>query len=100
MNGHSFTPMGEALRAKELGLDMRTAKPLKRNSLQVNEVKMPRREEFRYEYEGGSFDFHYEESGATSEEMQHAEGCDWIYDNCNCGMVKMDHYDVEDDGDY
>ncbi len=47
---------------------------------------MPRRSEFKYEYEGAHFDFHYEESGATSEEMQHKEWCDWIYDNCNCGL--------------
>ena len=47
---------------------------------------MPRRSEFKYEYEGAHFDFHYVESGAASEEMQHKEWCDWIYDNCNCGL--------------
>ena len=34
---------------------------------------MPRRKEFRYDYDGAELDFHYEESGATSEEMQHAD---------------------------
>ena len=61
---------------------------------------MPRRDEFKYEYEGGSFDFHYEESGATSEEMQHAERCEWIYGNCTCKMHEIDNYDVHDDGDW
>jgi len=51
---------------------------------------MPRREEFKYDYEGAELDFHYEESGATSEEMQHSEDCDWIYDNCTCGISKID----------
>ena len=31
--GHDLTPMGEALRCRELGLDRRTAKPLKRETL-------------------------------------------------------------------
>ena len=61
---------------------------------------MPRRDEFKYEFEGGGFDFHYEESGATSEELQHADGCDWIYGNCTCKMHEVDNYDVEDDGDW
>ena len=51
---------------------------------------MPRREEFKYDYDGAEQDFHYEESGATSEEMQHAENCDWIYSNCNCGMSEKE----------
>tara|TARA_R110002020_G_scaffold378150_1_gene589213 strand:+ start:2764 stop:2934 length:171 start_codon:yes stop_codon:yes gene_type:complete len=55
---------------------------------------MPRREEFKYDYDGGEQDFHYEESGATSEEMQHAEDCDWIYDNCTCGMSEKDSIEL------
>ena len=61
---------------------------------------MPRRDEFKYEYEGGGFDFHYEESGATSEELQHKDGCDWIYGNCTCKIHAIDNYDIEDDGDW
>ena len=49
---------------------------------------MPRRKEFKYEYEGGRDDFHYEESGATSEELQHKENCNWIYGDCDCGMSR------------
>lgn len=55
---------------------------------------MPRREEFKYEYEGAEHDFHYEESGATSEEMQHEDYCDWIYGNCNCKMAEFITYDA------
>ena len=40
-----------------------------------------------YNYEGGDDDFSYEISGATAEEFEHADGCDWIYDNCTCGMT-------------
>jgi len=61
---------------------------------------MPRRKEFRYEYAGGRDDFHYEESGATSEELQHKENCNWIYGDCDCGMSEIDSYDVPDNGDW
>ncbi len=40
--------------------------------------------EFKYEYESGLMDFHYEESGANCEELQHKDGCNWVYDNCTC----------------
>ena len=33
-----------------------------------------------YEYDGGDFDDAYENPD------DHAEFCDWIYDNCTCGV--------------
>ena len=46
--------------------------------------------------------FQYENSGATHEENQHAEDCDWIYNNCTCGQNdKFElNYDWEDNGEY
>ena len=38
-------------------------------------------------YENQDADFHYENSGANASEMQHSENCDWIYDNCTCGLA-------------
>jgi len=38
--------------------------------------------------------FQYENSGATHEENQHADGCDWIYDNCTCGMSEKDSIEL------
>ena len=35
-----------------------------------------------YEYDGGEFDDAYENPD------DHAEFCDWIYDNCTCGVEK------------
>ena len=35
-----------------------------------------------YEYDGGDFDDAYENPD------DHAEFCDWIYDNCTCGIEK------------
>ena len=40
-----------------------------------------------YNYDGGADDFSYEISGATAEEFEHSDGCDWIYDNCTCGLA-------------
>ena len=52
-------------------------------------------------YENEDMDFHYENSGASMSEMQHAEDCDWIYGNCDCGLIEsLGDYDVPDDGDY
>ena len=34
------------------------------------------------DYENQDADFHYENSGASMEEMQHSENCEWIYGNC------------------
>ena len=39
------------------------------------------------DYENRDADFHYENSGANASEMQHSEDCDWIYDNCTCGLA-------------
>ena len=44
-----------------------------------------------YDYDGGDDDFSYEVSGATGEEFEHADGCDWVYDNCTCGMTEKLH---------
>ena len=44
-----------------------------------------------WDYEGNEQDFGYEVSGATGEEFEHVEGCDWIYDNCTCGMSEKIH---------
>ena len=56
--------------------------------------------EFKYEYESGLMDFHYEESGANCEELQHKDGCNWVYDNCTCVLVESLDYNVPDDGDW
>ncbi len=40
-----------------------------------------------YNYENDDFDFSYENSGASHEESEHSEDCDWIYDNCTCGLA-------------
>jgi len=53
----------------------------------------------KYEYEK-EMDFHYENSGASKSELQHAEDCNWIYDNCSCGLIPTLDFGVEDDGDY
>jgi len=34
-----------------------------------------------YAYEYGDYDEAYEQYG---DEFEHAENCDWIYDNCTC----------------
>jgi len=52
------------------------------------------------DYENNDADFHYENSGASHEEMQHSENCDWIYDNCTCGISEAENYDTPDDGDW
>ena len=52
------------------------------------------------DYESREADFHYENSGASHEEQQHEENCDWIYDNCTCGISEAENYDTPDDGDY
>jgi len=51
-------------------------------------------------YENNDADFHYENSGASHEEQQHDENCDWIYDNCTCGISEAENYDTPDDGDW
>ena len=38
-------------------------------------------------FENDDYDFSYENSGASHEEQEHAETCDWIYDNCTCGLA-------------
>ena len=32
-----------------------------------------------FNYETGEYDFGYEISGATGEEYEHKDGCDWVY---------------------
>ena len=54
-------------------------------------------EEYEYEKE---MDFHYENSGANMSEMQHAKDCEWIYDNCTCGLIEYLDYNIPDDGEY
>ena len=44
-----------------------------------------------YNYEYAGHDFGYEISGATGEEFEHKEGCNWVYDNCTCGMAEKLH---------
>ena len=56
--------------------------------------------EEKMSYENIEADFHYENSGASHAEMQHDENCDWIYDNCTCGLIETENYDAPDDGDY
>ena len=41
----------------------------------------------QYNYADAEIDFHYENSGATGEENEHTENCDYIYGNCNCGLI-------------
>ena len=59
-----------------------------------------------YNYETGEHDFGYEVSGATGEEYEHKDGCDWVYGNCTCGMadklhtLMMDESDEYDGGDW
>ena len=53
------------------------------------------------EYENQSADFHYENSGANMEEMQHDETCEWFYGNWSCGLIEsLGDYDVPDNGDW
>ena len=52
------------------------------------------------DYENSDMDFHYENSGASMSELAHAENCDWINDNCTCGLIQRIDYGVEDDGEY
>ena len=52
------------------------------------------------EYENEDMDFHYENSGASMSELAHAENCEWIYDNCTCGLIEKLDYDVADNGDW
>ena len=44
-----------------------------------------------YDYDGGEQDYAYENSDHESD--QHAEDCDWIYDNCNCHLKGDREYD-------
>tara|TARA_R100000152_G_C6646609_1_gene89462 strand:- start:269 stop:457 length:189 start_codon:yes stop_codon:yes gene_type:complete len=44
-----------------------------------------------FNYETGEYDFGYEISGATGEEYEHKDGCDWVYGNCTCGMADQLH---------
>ena len=44
-----------------------------------------------YNYEYAGHDFGYEISGTTGQEFEHKEGCDWVYDNCTCGMAEKLH---------
>ena len=37
-----------------------------------------------YDYDGGDYDDAYDNPD------DHAEFCDWIYDNCTCGLFKGD----------
>jgi len=56
--------------------------------------------EIKMSYENIEADFHYENSGASHAENEHDENCDWIYDNCTCGLIENENYDIPDDGDY
>ena len=47
-----------------------------------------------YNYENDDFDFSYENSGASHEEQEHAETCDWIYSNCTCGLSDKDENEI------
>ena len=47
-----------------------------------------------YDYDGGDYDDAYENPD------DHAEFCDWIYDNCTCGISEAENYDTPDDGDW
>ena len=52
-------------------------------------------------YDNSDADFHYENSGANASEMQHSEDCEWIYDNCTCGLIdSLGDYNVPDDGEW
>jgi pterin-4a-carbinolamine dehydratase len=42
-----------------------------------------------FDYEDGERDFYYEISGATGEEFEHHPDCNWVYDNCSCGMADV-----------
>ena len=59
-----------------------------------------------FNYDTGEYDFGYEVSGATGEEYEHKDGCDWVYGNCTCGMadtlhtLMMDESDEYDGGDW
>lgn len=52
-----------------------------------------------YNYETGEHDFGYEISGATGEEFEHKDGCNWVYDNCTCGMADKLHTLMNDESD-
>ena len=52
------------------------------------------------DYENKEFDYHYENSGANASELQHAKDCEWIYDNCTCGLIETLDYDIPDNGDW
>ena len=42
-----------------------------------------------FDYTNRESDFYYETSGATGEEFEHKSWCDWVYDNCTCGMADI-----------
>ena len=50
-----------------------------------------------YNYEAGEDDFYYEVSGASGEEYEHKEWCDWIYSNCTCGMADIQMQLLDDE---
>lgn len=52
-----------------------------------------------WDYEGSDQDFGYEVSGATGEEFEHMDGCNWVYDNCTCGMAEKLHTLMNDESD-
>ena len=56
----------------------------------------------QYNYADAEIDIHYENSGATGEENEHTENCEWIYGNCTCGQAEKmeENFDWEDDGDW
>ena len=48
------------------------------------------RQDRNFDYEGGSFDENREVFG---EENEHSENCNFVYGNCNCGLIS--EYDTE-----
>ena len=52
-----------------------------------------------FNYDTGEYDFGYEISGATGEEYEHKDGCDWVYGNCTCGMADKLHTLMNDESD-
>ena len=44
-----------------------------------------------FDYEGGEID---ESRELYGEEFEHAENCEFIYGNCNCGLENEGHEDI------
>ena len=54
-------------------------------------LKVYEAREENFDYEGGQID---EARELYGEEFEHAEHCEFIYGNCNCGLENEGHEDI------